>query len=505
MHLQLDKYFLVPLGSLFLLPAAYAQTNALSASYRIESEMAVGSGEYTAYQLVSNRHDVLSTRANTGYLRAAIELQKPLSNSVKLSGAVDMLTSVHASQSFYLQQLYANLAWKGFYIEAGTREHQPVTRDILLSSGSLINSGNAKPLPELRFGTEDFWTIPGTRDWLQVYFDASYGYFIDADWLNDQFDTYYEAHRNSYVTTDVWYHQKKLFLRTDPTRRFSFTIGMEHAVQFGGHCVDYSSGKKKETDIRPAFSDFFRVLIPSGDGNVGNTYDKTTEWVKGNHLGCWNVSLDYSLDPQNKLSAYLEVPFEDGSGIRKGNGWDGLWGLEYKNKSAEPQWLRGIVLEYLQTTDQSGPIHWAPEDFSGMVDGKLPASSTGNDNYYNNYMYNGYSHYGMSLGSPMLLSPVYNRDCFGGFVDNRVKAWHLGVRGEVNQQWSYLVRGSYREGWGTFFVPLNPRHHSFNMMVQASYLCGNWKLSAAYGNDTGNIYGDCNTFNFKVVYHGKIL
>ena len=501
MHL----HFLTPLISLLLVPAAYAQSNGLSASYSIASEVAVGRGEYTAYQLVSNQHDVLSTRANTGYLRAALELEKPLTSDFRLSGAVDIVASFHTSQSFYLQQLYANLAWKVFYVEVGTREHQPVIRDALLSSGSLISSGNAKPLPELRFGTEDFWTIPRTKDWLQMYFDVSYGHFLDGNWLEDRFDTYYAAHHNSYVTTDVWYHQKKLFFRTDPSRRFSFTIGMEHAVQFGGHCIDYSTGKRKEIDISPDFGDFFQVILPLGDGNVGNTYDKTKEWVKGNHLGSWNLILAYNIDAQKQLTAYVESLFEDGSGIRKGNGWDGLWGLEYQNKSTHPQWLRGIVLEYLQTTDQSGPIHWAPEDFSGMVDGKLPESVTGNDNYYNNYMYNGYCHYGMSLGTPMLMSPVYNKDFFGGFVDNRVKAWHLGVRGEMNQQWSYLVRGSYREGWGTFFVPLNPRLHSFDMMVQTTYQCGNFKLSAAYGNDTGNIYGDCNTFNFKVVYHGKIL
>jgi hypothetical protein len=42
-------------------------------------------------------------------------------------------------------------------------------------------------------------------------------------------------------------------------------------------------------------------------------------------------------------------------------------------------------------------------------------------------------------------------------------------------------------------------------MVQGIYYLGPWQISAAYAFDKGNIYGDCNTFNLKIGYHGKIL
>lgn len=475
------------------------------ASYTITSEAAAGSGDYTAYQLTANRHDVLSHRANTGYVRAAVDLERNLSNDWLLTGAFDVLASAHAKSSFYLQQLYANLSWQDFYLEVGKREYQPVLRNALLSSGSLVASGNARPMPEVRIGTKDFVTVPGTRQWLQFYFDASYGYYEDSDWLSDCFDDFHALHPNGYVTTEVWHHQKKLFLRSDPTRKLSLTIGMEHAVQFGGRCLKYLAGTECVVDLSPSFGDFFRVIIPGGDGNVGNTYDKTVEWVKGNHIGDWNVMLTYQFDKHHQLSAYLENPFEDGSGIRKGNGWDGLWGIEYKNRNEGTQWVRGVVLEYLQTTDQSGPIHWSPGDFSQMIEGWMPNHATGNDNYYNNYMYNGYAHYGMAMGTPLLMSPIYNRDNYCGFVDTRVQAWHLGIQGELSGCWSYLARGSYREGQGTYFIPFAERHHSLDTMFQLSYASGPWQLSCAYANDSGNIYGDNNTVNIKVSYHGKIF
>ena len=97
----------------------------------------------------------------------------------------------------------------------------------------------------------------------------------------------------------------------------------------------------------------------------------------------------------------MESPWEDGSGIGKLNGFDGLYGIEYSsgNKSI----INGAVVEYLDFTNQSGPIHWAPNDFPGTT---IKVQATGADDYYNNYAYNGYQYYGMSIGSPFIKSPL---------------------------------------------------------------------------------------------------
>ena len=86
-----------------------------------------------------------------------------------------------------------------------------------------------------------------------------------------------------------------------------------------------------------------------------------------------------------------------------------------------------------------------------------------------------------------------------------MKAWHLGVNGEITDRLSYVVKGSYREGWGTYSAPLAVKHHSFDAMVQGVYDLGPWRFAAAYAFDKGNIYGDCHTFNLKIGFHGKIL
>jgi hypothetical protein len=111
----------------------------------------------------------------------------------------------------------------------------------------------------------------------------------------------------------------------------------------------------------------------------------------------------------------------------------------------------------------------------------------------------------MTPGNALLASPIYNKDGDLRFKDNRVKAWHVGINGDITDRLSYLVKGSYREGWGTYTIPLINKHHSFDAMVQGIYNLDAWQFAAAYAFDKGNIYGDCSTFNLIISYHGKIL
>ena len=71
------------------------------------------------------------------------------------------------------------------------------------------------------------------------------------------------------------------------------------------------------------------------------------------------------------------------------NGLDGWYGIEYK--SGEQGIINGAVIEYVDLTNQSGPIHWAPNDHDTPITTEAP----GADDYYYNYAYKGYQYYGM--------------------------------------------------------------------------------------------------------------
>jgi hypothetical protein len=474
--------------------------------YSATTEAAFGSGEYTPYFFSSNRHGILSTKPGTGYLRYALD-GKHQGRHISLDGAVDLQLSAHDYTDFYLQQLYLGVEWRWLRLEAGTREYEPHIRNRALSSGSAIWSGNARPIPQVRLSTTDYVTIPGTRGWLQVYFDGSYGRFIDNNYQEERYATYIAGQQHyavsNFLTTDVWYHQKRIFLRSNPTKRFVVTAGMEHAVQFGGNTNVISELLEGETTHKftPKVKDFFKVLIPSSGDDDSSGGDRN--FVYGNHLGNIQFTLDYHLDTERTLSAYVEDLFDDGSGMAKRNGWDGLWGLEYRHTGG--RWLTGVVLEYLQTCNQSGPIHWAPSDWDDQIQASIPAQARGADDYYNNYFYNGYAHYGMSLGSPLLKSPRYNSDNYLRFTDTRVRAYHVGLSGAPVNHWEYRLLASYRESWGTPFVPSVETHHSFNALIEATYHWRQWQFTAGYALDRGNLYGDNYGADIRITRSGKIF
>ena len=73
-------------------------------TYDLTAEASAGTGDYTAYQLATNRHHVVGTRSNTAYLRGAINVKHFFNNNLAVSGAIDALASVHADHPAYLQQ-----------------------------------------------------------------------------------------------------------------------------------------------------------------------------------------------------------------------------------------------------------------------------------------------------------------------------------------------------------------------------------------------------------------
>ncbi|MCR5065786.1 MAG: capsule assembly Wzi family protein [Bacteroidales bacterium] len=492
------------LCTILLFPVSVLAQDSLRTSivYDLTAETAVGTGDYTAFQLVTNRHHTLATRPNTAYLRGAINITHPLKKNLTLSGAVDVIASVHADHKTYLQQCYANLSCQSFFIEAGCREEKQVLRDNLLSIGSFAKGTNAKPVPQIHFGTNGFWTVPHTKDWLQLNFDFGYGKFMDSDYREAMFHK--EGNINKKAATDALYHQKHLYFRSNPNKLFFVTVGIEHVVQFSGTSYTYENGVLKTKEKPKNLRAFWNVILPIGDSNYFEN-DAMEDWVYGNHIGSMTVQIGWNIDKSHQLQGYLDNPFEDGSGMRKGNGWDGLYGLQYSNKAPGVQHVRGVVLEYFQGTNQSGPLHWDSNDYPEPIRSQITDYVTGNDSYYNHGFYDSYAHYGMTPGNALITSPIYNKNGLTEFSDTRIKAWHLGVNGEITDRLSYLVKGSYREGWGTYSAPLATKHHSFDAMLQGSYVTGAWQFNAAYAFDKGNIYGDCSTFNLKIVYHGKIL
>ena len=161
---------------------------------------------------------------------------------------------------------------------------------------------------------------------------------------------------------------------------------------------------------------------------------------------------------------HFQKPFEDGSGIGWMNGFDGIWGLEYKN--AKKGIVNGAVLEYVDFTNQSGPMHWAPHDHK---DTKFTDQVTGGDSYYQNFRCNPYSNFGMSQGTMFIPSTIYDRRGENRIYDNRVRGFQLGVSGNIYAPLEYRLLVNYRKSWGSYGNPRLSVVDNTSFMLEGTY------------------------------------
>ena len=384
----------------------------------------------------------------------------------------------------WTQEAYLSAKYRGIFAVAGQAYKSSPIVDGLLSSGDLVWSNNSRPPVGLRAGFIDFQNIPFTKGWLQI--QGEFGYFreLDDKWLENHYNYY-----NHFITTDKWLHYKSLHLRTNPDQPLVFTIGAQSACQFGGTAKYYKDGQLDHTvkmDADPKA--FFRTFIAGSGGNsAGDSF------VEGNHLGTWDIALQYYLSNYQHLCAYTQWLWEDGSGIGKMNGFDGLWGIEFRQNGS--YLVSGAVIEYIDFTNQSGPIHWTPHDHEGTP---ITSHSSGADDYYNNYIYNGYQSRGMSIGSPFVKSPLYNRDGYMRYRDNVLRGFHAAIEGWFTNEWHYLLQASYRKAWGTPIIPRTGSVDDFSMALSVNYApywlrgfkVDGLSVGATVAIDRGKLYGN---------------
>lgn len=384
----------------------------------------------------------------------------------------------------WIQEAYLSAKYRGIFAVAGQAYKSSPIVDGLLSSGDLVWSNNSRPPVGLRAGFIDFQNIPFTKGWLQI--QGEFGYFreLDDKWLENHYNYY-----NHFITTDVWLHYKSLHFRTNPDQPLVFTIGAQSACQFGGTANYYENGQvvrtvKMDADLKA----FFRTFIAGSGGNsAGDSF------VEGNHLGTWDIALQYYLSNYQHLRAYTQWLWEDGSGIGKMNGFDGLWGIEFRQNGS--YLVSGAVIEYIDFTNQSGPIHWTPNDHEGTP---IASHSSGADDYYNNYIYNGYQSRGMSIGSPFVKSPLYNQDGYVRYRDNVLRGFHAAIEGWFTNEWHYLLQASYRKAWGTPIIPRVGSVDDFSMALSVNYApywlrgfkVDGLSVGATVAIDRGKLYGN---------------
>tara|TARA_Y100001935_G_scaffold248648_1_gene246104 strand:+ start:701 stop:1903 length:1203 start_codon:yes stop_codon:yes gene_type:complete len=277
-----------------------------------------------------------------------------------------------------------------------------------LSSGSMLIGINALPIPKI--GLLGEYQIKNNNK-----FKFTYGF---AHSVLDE---------NNIYNKSPFLHEKYLYLIKNH-ESYEYGFGFVHEAMWAGST--YLSGK-----FPSSFNDFLKVII-SADGEKIEGQQHAN--ALGNHLGIW----DFYYRKKNKfnvLKFYYQHFFEDTSGLRFQNSFDGLWGIEFEDLSTKFNFL----LEYINTSNQDRDPPYV------------------NDNYYNHSEYTlGWSYKGYVLGNPFIDNVNNNpsKVIHAGISNNDLNNYRfrilLSKRIDINDtlKYSFNVGKSFENFSLSFFI-----------------------------------------------------
>lgn len=445
--------------------------------YLLEAEALSSSGQYAPFWLQSRRDGAISAAPHSGNL--TIGLIKPANYATRwwdYSFEIALTGQLHSQipesvdpgmqniATAFINRLYVDVRLLFFDVCAGIRPIRCELPDSELSSGHLAFSGNARGMPGISLGVEQWTPFPGLYGYLD--FMGSIGHY----WQND----------DVYIVRGM-IHYKYGGLRVGGKLPVHLSYVLNHIAQWGGYSPDYGD-----------LGNDLHAFINAFKAGAGGTMNNDLYNAQGNHIGIQTLNLDATIPlPETKaldVSLYWQTIFEDKSANFIGfstNLPDGLWGINIR-QNAWP-FIQSVCLEYLGTTDQTGPYH----DRDGLV-------FAGNDNYYRNSIYhNGWNYHYRTIGTPLITSPLYNDDGAINTNNSRVKSWHVGVRGNI-YGFRYKLLGTYSRNYGRYGVgdiyQMKSKNTALLLEVnrhveQAWGMDFGIRLGADIGSQFGNTFG----------------
>lgn len=425
-----------------------------------EAGATVSSTDRAPFWLFSNSFGALSTRAPGGWIRVGFNGYAFSSGKINLAYGADIIDRYGQHNAILLQQAHAGLTAGPFLLKAGRWEQNHGNQYSPLSSGGLIWSGNARPETRVSLSIPEFIPVPLTSGFAEIKGGISHG------WLGDDM-----------VVDNILLHHKYFYIRLGGTLPVRLNLGMHHFAQWGGVSSNPDYG-----ELPHSLDDYFRVFF--GKGGSKNAYWTEFRNATGNHIGSYNLGIDASLK-NHDISFYWQTLFEDGSGMRLRNISDGLWGLKIKLK--ESALISAVLVEYLNTTNQSGT-------FDEYYENDTLKFAGGNDNYFNSGVYeDGWSYDGMTIGTPLITSPVLlSEPGFQTMRNNKVKAIHMGFEGSVREV-TYIMKYTFSRNYGYNGgeFPGGKKCHSFILKTDIPGLLPyGLNLSTALAFDAGELFGN---------------
>jgi hypothetical protein len=456
--------------------------------YTVETGAVISAGKQTPFWLISNQYGLITPYKYNAWLTLGLKSDISRDKKIDYDYGLDIIDrQSNYTNKLYLHQAYARVKFHFLHFQAGVMEEKFGNQDSSLSSGGLLWSGNARPMPKVSLLVPDYTPVPFTRGYLEFKGGISHGWFGDNQFV-----------KNS------WLHQKYFYLQLGGRLPVHIHYGFQHFAQWGGESTDPAVGKMPRS-----FSDFIKVFFGKPGGNNSNKYEQLN--ALGNHLGSRNFGLDMEF-AKIKVGFYWQTIFEDSSGRAFRNIKDGLWGI-YLHTKEKDHLINGIVYEFINTTDQSGndDSYWILNGVKYFY--PVPGGSyhwpIGNDDYFNNGIYRfGWTFHDMVIGTPLITSPAVlkvNDNASEYIWNNKVICHHFGIEGRYRYL-QYKLFATWSLNYGTNSFPFDPALQQYSFLLQTQIVDKlPWGISASLtlGIDHGELYGNNAGFRLSLIKKGS--
>jgi hypothetical protein len=464
----------------------YSQLKLKPTNTNIGAGIIVSSSNNTAFWQRTNRNGNIPLASNLGYFYfnthrnydSTFNINKKLKKFGYGYGF-----GVHANfgknSQFLIPEGYLKFRYSGMELYIGRRKEIVGLTDSTLSSGSIIWSQNAMPIPKIQFSMPDYIGIFGSK---LIYIKGSFAH----GWFGNQF----------YVQ-DYFLHQKTLYGKIGkPNWKVHFFGGLNNQMQWAGYSdfIKNNAGSSKNGYLPFGFNSFFSAAFPlpyirrKFPPNFTLLYDATG--YGGNHIG----SLDLATQIYSKIGRillYRQIPYELGSLFTSlVNADDGIYGMSVKLKKSFYS-INSITIEGIHTYNQG----YYRAGIARLLN--LPDRHFGElHRYFNHGQYNdGWSYFTNAIGTPLVLSNQQlnpenklkdNQFLFSNY--SQTKQIYFAVNGHIDN-FTYLLKtnfGYHRATMGSYMV-FNPSIFQFSGLSMVEYKHKNTNFKVSFALDQGQM------------------
>jgi hypothetical protein len=415
------------------------------------------------FWFVANQHGKI--QQNNSFLNIseiAIGQNYQNSNTTKLgyTWGGDLAAAFGESNYYQVNQAFAGLSVKGWELIGGLFYDEIRFAGLSTSNGNLAASGNARPVPKVRFATQGYKPFPFWQNWFSFKGEYEEGFLNDERYVDD-------AHL----------HHKSLYFKFQTSSAFNFRFGLEHYAMWGG------TSKNENIGELPGWENYWSYVFALPGGEDFPETDQQN--ISGNQLGTYQFEFEKDF-PEVNITAYLSHPWEDNTGLNLHNWPDNLIGLHVKIKNRK-NLVTDVVYEFTNSRQQSirDSIYSWDE-----TTGKWKRNEF--DNYYNHGIYqSGYTYQQKVMSSPLFFPVSISDKISSGLRSNRFFAHHLGMKGNFSDfiAWKGLL--TYIQHLGTYSNPYSESQKQISGLFEVQYINPDFpvQIGVTTAGDAGNHSG----------------